>query len=182
MIVYIVIGIVVLLVLYMLSTYNSLVKIKNRVSEAFSTMDVYLKKRWDLIPNLVETVKGYVKHEEGVLEEVTKLRNVSYDSMSNKDKVEADQKLSQGISKLIAISEAYPELKANENFNNLSNELSKIENDIANSRKYYNATVRTLNDKVQMFPGSLVANIFGFKTTEMFEVDETQRENVKVEF
>lgn len=182
MVLYIIIGIIVLLVLYVLTTYNSFVKIKNRVSEAFSTMDVYLKKRWDLIPNLVETVKGYAKHEESILEEVTKLRSASYDNMSDKDKVEVNQKLSQGVAKLIAIGEAYPELKANENFNNLSNELSKIEEDIANSRKYYNATVRTMNDKVQMFPSNIVANIFGFKTAEMFEVNETQRENVKVQF
>lgn len=182
MVVYIIIGIIVLLVLYVLVTYNSLVKIKNRVSEAFATMDVYLKKRWDLIPNLVETVKGYAKHEESVLEEVTKLRTASYDDMSDKEKVEVNQKLSQSISKLIAIGEAYPELKANENFNNLSNQLSNIEEDIANSRKYYNATVRTMNDKVQMFPSNIVANILGFKTQEMFEIDETQRENVKVQF
>ena len=182
MVIYIIIGIIVLIALYVLTTYNSLVKIKNRVSEAFSTMDVYLKKRWDLIPNLVETVKGYAKHEESVLEEVTKLRTASYDSMSDKEKVEVNQKLSQNISKLIAIGEAYPELKANENFNNLSNQLSKIEEDIANSRKYYNANVRTMNDKVQMFPSNIVANILGFKTQEMFEIDETQRENVKVQF
>ena len=182
MLLYIILGIIVLIALYVLTTYNSLVKLKNRVSEAFATMDVYLKKRWDLIPNLVETVKGYAKHEESVLEEVTKLRTASYDDMSDKDKVEVNKKLSQSISKLIAIGEAYPELKANENFNNLSNQLSNIEEDIANSRKYYNATVRTMNDKVQMFPSNIIAAILGFKTQEMFEIDEAQRENVKVEF
>lgn len=182
MLLYIVIGIIALILLYVFVTYNSFVGLKNRVEEAFSTMDVYLKKRWDLIPNLVETVKGYAKHEESVIEEVTKLRTASYDNMSDKDKVEVNQKLSQGINKLIAVGEAYPELKANENFNNLSDQLQKVEEDIANARKYYNANVRNMNDKVQMFPSNIIANMFGFKSKEMFEVDEAQRENVKVEF
>lgn len=182
MLLYIIIGIIVLIALYVLTTYNSLVLLRNRVEEAFSTMDVYLKKRWDLIPNLVETVKGYAKHESSTLEEVTKLRTASYDDMSEDEKVEVNKKISQGITKIMAIGEAYPELKANENFNNLSNQLQKVEEDIANSRKYYNGTVRTMNDKIQMFPSNIIANIFDFKARKMFEVDEAQRENVKVEF
>ena len=182
MLVYIIIGIIALVLLYVFTTYNSFVSLKNRVEEAFSTMDVYLKKRWDLIPNLVETVKGYAKHEENTLKQITELRTSSYDDMSASEKVAVNEKISQGISKLIAVSEAYPELKANENFNNLSNQLQAVEEDIANARKYYNANVRNMNDKVQMFPSNIIANIFGFKSREMFEVDEAQRENVKVEF
>ena len=182
MLVYIIIAIIALVLLYVFTTYNSFVSLKNRVEEAFSTMDVYLKKRWDLIPNLVETVKGYAKHEENTLKQITELRTSSYDDMSASEKVAVNEKLSQGISKLIAVSEAYPELKANENFNNLSNQLQAVEEDIANARKNYNANVRNMNDKVQMFPSNIIANIFGFKSREMFEVDDAQRENVKVEF
>lgn len=179
---YIIIAIVVILLLLVFSTYNSLVKLNNKVEEAFSTMDVYLKKRWDLIPNIVETVKGYAKHEESTLKEIINLRNTSYDSMSTNDKVEVNNKLSQGVTKLMAIAEAYPDLKANENFKDLSNQLTKVEEDIANSRKYYNGTVRMFNDKVQMFPSNIIAGMFGYKAKKMFEISESERENVKVEF
>ena len=177
---YIIIAIVVILLLLVFSTYNSLVKLNNRVEEAFSTMDVYLKKRWDLIPNIVETVKGYAKHEKETLEEVINLRNSSYDKMNTDDKVNVNNKISQGITKLMAIAEAYPELKANENFKDLSNQLTKVEDDIANARKYYNGTVRNFNDKVQMFPSNIVARMLGYKTKNMFEASENERENVKV--
>ena len=177
---YIIIALVVVLLLLVFTTYNSFVKLNNKVEEAFSTMDVYLKKRWDLIPNIVETVKGYAKHEKSTLEEVINLRNSSYDKMNTNDKVEANNKLSQGISKLMAIAEAYPELKANENFKDLSNQLVKVEDDIANARKYYNGTVRIYNNKVQMFPSNIVAGIFGYKEKNMFEANENERENVKV--
>ena len=159
---YIIIAIVVVILLFVLSTYNGFVTLNNKVEEAFATMDVYLKKRWDLIPNIVETVKGYAKHEKDTLKEVINLRNGAYDKMSNEEKVEANQKISQGISKIMALAESYPDLKANENFKDLSNELSKIEEDIANSRKYYNATVRQFNTKAQMFPTNIVANMFNF--------------------
>ena len=177
---YIIIAVVVVLLLLVFTTYNSFVKLNNKVEEAFSTMDVYLKKRWDLIPNIVETVKGYAKHEKSTLEEVINLRNSSYDKMNQNDKVEVNNKLSQGISKLMAIAEAYPELKANENFKDLSNQLTKVEDDIANARKYYNGTVRIFNDKVQMFPSNIIASIFGYKAKNMFEAKENERENVKV--
>ncbi len=177
---YIIIAVVVVLLLLVFTTYNSFVKLNNKVEEAFSTMDVYLKKRWDLIPNIVETVKGYAKHEKSTLEEVINLRNSSYDKMNQNDKVEVNNKLSQGISKLMAIAEAYPELKANENFKDLSNQLTKVEDDIANARKYYNGTVRIFNDKVQMFPSNIIAGIFGYKAKKMFEANENERENVKV--
>ena len=177
---YIIIAIVVVLLLLVFTTYNSFVKLNNKVEEAFSTMDVYLKKRWDLIPNIVETVKGYAKHEKSTLEEMINLRNSSYDKMNTNDKVEVNNKVSQGISKLMAIAEAYPDLKANENFKDLSNQLTRVEDDIANARKYYNGTVRIFNDKVQMFPSNIIASIFGYKTKKMFEANENERENVKV--
>lgn len=179
---YILIAIVVVLVLYVLSVYNTLVRLNNNVKEAFSTMDVYLKKRWDLIPNLVETVKGYAKHEENTLKEVVELRNSAYDNMSDDEKVKTNQKLSQGITKIMALAEAYPDLKANENFKELSKELSKIEEDIANSRKYYNGVVKVYNNKVEMFPSNLVAGMFGHKVKTMFEALDSERENVKVKF
>ena len=177
---YIIIAIVVVLLLLVFTTYNSFVKLNNKVEEAFSTMDVYLKKRWDLIPNIVETVKGYAKHEKSTLEEVINLRNSSYDKMNTNDKVETNNKLSQGISKLMAIAESYPELKANENFKDLSNQLTRVEDDIANARKYYNGTVRIYNDKVQMLPSNIIAGIFGYKVKNMFEANENERENVKI--
>ena len=177
---YIIIAVVVVLLLLVFTTYNSFVKLNNKVEEAFSTMDVYLKKRWDLIPNIVETVKGYAKHEKSTLEEVINLRNSSYDKMNTNDKVETNNKLSQGISKLMAIAESYPELKANENFKDLSKQLVKVEEDIANARKYYNGTVRIFNDKVQMFPSNIIASIFGYKVKNMFEANENERENVKI--
>lgn len=178
--IYLVIGVIALLVIYVLVTYNGFVKIKNRVEEAFSTMDVYLKKRWDLIPNIVETVKGYAKHEKTTLSEVIKLRNDAYDDMSNDDKIKANQELSKGITKIMALAEQYPDLKANENFKDLSAQLTKIEDEIANSRKYYNGTVREFNDKVQMFPSNVVAMIFGYRAKAMFEANEEERKNVKV--
>ena len=180
--IYLIIGVIALLVIYVLVTYNVFVKMKNRVDESFSTMDVYLKKRWDLIPNIVETVKGYAKHEKSTLSDVIKLRNGAYDNMSSDEKIKANQQLSKGITKIMALAEQYPDLKANENFKDLSTQLTKIEDEIANSRKYYNGTVRTYNDKIEMVPSNIVAGIFGFKTRTMFEVDAAERENVKVKF
>ena len=174
--------IIVLILAFIFGTYNSLVQLRNKVKEAFSTMDVYLKKRWDLIPNLVETVKGYASHEAKTLEEVTNLRNKSYSDLDQSEKVDVNNKLTSCINKLLAVAENYPDLKANTNFLDLSNQLTGIENDIANSRKYYNATVRNLNDKVQMFPSNIVAGMFGFKEEKMFEANEQERENVKVQF
>lgn len=180
--IYLVIGVITLLVIYVLVTYNGFVRIKNRVEEAFSTMDIYLKKRWDLIPNIVETVKGYAEHEKSTLSEVIKLRNGTYDDMSSDEKIKANQQLSKGITKIMALVEQYPDLKANDNFKDLSTQLTQIEDEIANSRKYYNGTVREFNDKVQMFPSNVVAMIFGYKAKKMFESNEEERKNVKVSF
>ena len=180
--IYIVIAVIVIIVLYALITYNNFIKLKNMVKEAFATMDVYLKKRWDLIPNIVETVKGYAKHEENTLKEVVELRNSSYDSMSDDEKVKANQRISKDINKIMLLAESYPDLKASTNFQDLSRELSKVEEDIANSRKYYNGVVEMFNNKVEMFPSNIFAKLFGYKTKEMFETDEQERENIKVSF
>ena len=148
--IYVVLAIVVLLLIYVLIVYNNFVKLKNKVKEAFSTMDVYLKKRWDLIPNIVETVKAYSQYEKDALREVVELRNSTYDKMSDEDKIKTNEQLSSGIQKIMALAEAYPDLKASQNFQNLSNQLAKIEEDIANARKYYNGVVRIYNDKVEI--------------------------------
>ena len=180
--IYIVIAIVVLILLYVLVTYNGLVKLNNILKEAFSTMDVYLKKRWDLIPNIVETVKGYASHEKDTLKEIIELRNSAYDSMNSDEKVDVNNKISGAINKLMAIAEAYPELKANENFKDLSVQLAKVEDDIANARKYYNGTVRNFNNKIGMFPSNIVAKMLGYRQEKMFEISVSERENVKVKF
>ena len=168
--------------IYIIALYNSFVQLNNKVDEAFSTMDVYLKKRWDLIPNIVETVKGYAKHEKETLEKVISLRNSAYENMSDEEKIKANEQLTSGINKIMALAEAYPDLKANENFKDLSNQLTKVEEDIANSRKYYNGVVRIYNDKVKMFPSNIFAGLFGYKAKKMFETDAAERENIKVEF
>jgi len=180
--IYIIIGIVALLIIYIIALYNSFVQLNNKVDEAFSTMDVYLKKRWDLIPNIVETVKGYAKHEKETLEKVISLRNSAYENMSDEEKIKANEQLTSGINKIMALAEAYPDLKANENFKDLSNQLTKVEEDIANSRKYYNGVVRIYNDKVKMFPSNIFAGLFGYKAKKMFETAAAERENIKVEF
>lgn len=178
---YAIIGISILLLIYIFITYNSLVKSNNIVKEAFSTMDIYLKKRWDLIPNLVEIVKGYASHEKDVLEQVTTLRTDAYQNMSVDKKININEQLTQGISKIMAISENYPDLKANQNFLELSRDLTKIEDEIANSRKYYNGSVRIYNNKIEMFPSNIIAKMLGFKQTNMFEASAEEKNNVKVE-
>ena len=178
--IYIIIAIIALIIIYTFTIYNSLIKLNNKIKEAFSTMDVYLKKRWDLIPNIVETVKGYAKHEKDTLEEIIKLRNSTYDKMSNDEKIKTNEQLSNDVNKIMALAEAYPELKANENFKDLSKQLTKVEDDIANSRKYYNGVVRIYNNKVEMFPSNIFASIFGYKSKAMFEASANERENVKI--
>lgn len=174
--------VLVLLVIYVVSTYNNLVALRNKVDEAFSTMDVYLKKRWDLIPNLVETTKGYAKHESETLENVIAARNKPYASMTSEEKLDANKELSRSIPSIMALAESYPDLKANTNFMQLSSELTSLEDDIANSRKYYNAVIRNYNNKVQMVPSNIVASMFGFKPKANFEIIDAQRENVEVKF
>ena len=173
--------ILIVLVMFGILTYNSLVESRNMVKEAFATMDVYLKKRWDLVPNLVETVKGYSKHESETLEKVIEARG-NYTQMSRQEKVDSDNIIKGEVAKLIALSESYPELKANQNFLDLSNQLVKVEDDIENSRKYYNGTVKNYNLKVLTIPTNIIASMFGFKEEKMFEAVDAERENVKVSF
>ena len=178
-----VIGLIMLLLLiYILIIYNSIVKLQNNVKEAFATMDVYLKKRWDLIPNLVEVVKGYAKHEKETLTEIIELRKSAYDDMNISEKMKTNMNISNKINKLMALVENYPELKANENFLNLSEQLYKIEEDIANARKYYNGTVRDFNNRVELFPSNIIAKIFGYKSKEMFKTSEEEKENISIDF
>lgn len=176
-----IIGIIAVIFLYIFITYNSLVKSNNYVQEAFSTMDVYLKKRWDLIPNLVEVVKGYAKHEKEIIEKITVLRTNSYENMSTNKKININEQLTQDLSKIMVITENYPDLKANQNFIELNRNLVKIEDEIANSRKYYNGSVRIFNNKIQMFPSNIIAKIFGFHLANMFEADTNEKNNVKVD-
>jgi len=169
-----------LILLFVAFTYNKCVKLLNYAKEAFSTMDVYMKKRWDLVPNLVETVKGYAAHEKNTLEEVTKLRNKNYAALDMDEKININNRLALGISKLIAVAENYPDLKASEAFRDLQTELTKIEEDIANSRKYYNGCAREYNTFIQVFPSNLIASCFNFKEQKLFEIDGAQRKSVKV--
>ena len=180
--IYIIIGIIVILLIYILITYNSFINSRNLVKEAFSTMDIYLKKRWDLIPNLIEVVKGYSKYENETLTKITSLRSSSYDELTMDNKININEDLSRCLSNIFAVSENYPELKANELYTNLSNNLISIEDEIANSRKYYNGTVRIFNNKIQMFPNNIVANLFGFKAYKMFEAEVEEKNNVGVNF
>lgn len=178
--IYIIIGIIVILLIYILITYNSFINSKNLVKEAFSTMDIYLKKRWDLIPNLIEVVKGYSQYENETLTKITSLRSSSYDELTMDNKININEDLSRCLSNIFAVSENYPELKANELYTNLSNNLISIEDEIANSRKYYNGTVRNFNNKIQMFPNNILAKLFRFKEFKMFEANAEEKNNVGV--
>ena len=173
--------IIVLLVIISILFFNKGITLKNYVKEAFSTMDVYLKKRWDLIPNLLETVKGYMEHEKSTFEKITTLRNQNYDNLSNKEKLNVNEQIGTGLKNLFALSENYPELKANENFKDLMKQLSLIEDEIANARKYYNGTVRELNNYTEMFPSNIIAAIFKIKPANFFEIEGSERQNVKAE-
>lgn len=178
---YIILAITLIFLLYLLFVYNKIVKANNKVKDSFATMDVYLKKRWDLIPNIVECVKSYAKYEKDVLKEVVTLRNNKYESMNSADKINTNYSLADNLNRLMMLSENYPELKASENFQNLSNELTRVEDEIAHSRKYYNATIRDFNNLIETVPNNIVAKIFGYKTKEMFKTASSKRENVKIE-
>ncbi len=174
--------IAVIVVLYVVFVYNGLVALRNRVSEAWSDIDVQLKRRYDLIPNLISTVKGYAAHESGVFEKVTAARAQAMQAGSAKDKAEAENMLSDTLKSLFAVAEAYPDLKANQNFLELQRELSDTENKIQASRRFYNGNVLELNNKIDMFPSNIVASIFNFVKKEFFEVAEAEKEVVKVQF
>lgn len=163
--------------------YNSLVTLKNKVDEGWADIDTQLKRRYDLIPNMVETVKGYAKHEKGTFEEVTKARNMAMNAKNPEEKAQAENMLTGTLKTLFAVAENYPELKANQNFMDLQATLREIEEHIQLSRRYYNATVRDFNTKIEIFPNNLLAGMLGFSKREYFEIErEEERENVKVSF
>ena len=178
----VVLVIVVLLVIYFVLTYNKLVDLRNRVRDQWSQIDVQLKRRFDLIPNLVSTVKGYAKHESETLESVIEARNSYTTATTPHEKMQANNMLSDTLSKLFALAENYPDLKANQNFLELQTELQETEDKIAMARQFYNDTVLTYNNKIEMFPSNIVASMFKFKMEEFFKAEEEARQNVKVEF
>jgi len=170
-------------VLWLIAVYNGLIRLKNRVDEAWSDIDVQLKRRYDLIPNLVETVKGYAAHEKELFTKVTEARSKAMQAGSLADKAEAENMLSNTLKSLFAVAENYPQLRASENFAKLQDELSDTENKIQAARRFYNGMVRDFNTKIQVFPNNLIANSLGFKAREFFEIAEAQeRENIKVQF
>ena len=170
-----------LLVVAAIALYNGLIRAKNRVDEAWSDIEVQLKRRYDLIPNLVETVKGYAKQESGVLENVTKARNMAMNAGSMQEKLKDENMLSGALKSLFAVAEAYPDLKSNQNFMQMQRDLTDTEDKIQAARRFYNGTVRDFNTKLQVFPTNMVAPMFGFKTREFFDIDEKGPEGQPVQ-
>jgi LemA protein len=179
---YIMMGVAALILFYIFTLYNGLVTLKVRIEEALSQIDVQLKRRADLIPNLVETVKGYAKHEKGVFSEVTKARTALMGAQSLPEKAKAADVLSGALGRLFAVAENYPQLKANENFAQLQKELSDTEDKVAYSRQYYNTAVQDYNVKIQVFPNNLLAGTFGFIRKDFFEAEVSEKKSVKVSF
>ncbi|MFA6213666.1 MAG: LemA family protein [Candidatus Micrarchaeia archaeon] len=175
-------AVIVLLVLFFVFAYNSLVTMRMRIDNAWSQIDVQLKKRYDLIPNLVETVKGYAKHEKSVFENVTRARAATMSASGVGEKAKADNMLSGTLKSLFAVAENYPQLRANENFKMLQEELSGVESKIAYARQFYNDSVLSYNTSIQTVPTNIVAGMFSFTAREFFKAGETERENVKVKF
>jgi len=176
--------VLVVLVAWAILVYNGLVTLKNRVDEAWSDIDVQLKRRYDLIPNLLETVKGYAKHEEKVFTQVTEARNMAMSANGDPKKLASSENvLSGALKSLFAVAENYPELKANQNFMSLQEELADTEDKIQAARRFYNGNVRDFNIKIELFPNNLLAGVFGFKKRDLFELsDAKERENVQVKF
>ena len=184
-ILYIVLGILALIVLWLIFTYNGFVSLRNRAKEAWSDIEVQMKRRYDLIPNLVETVKGYAGHESGTLQKVTEARTAAMGAQTVEQHAEAENMLTGALKSLFAVSEAYPDLKANTNFLELQRELSDTENKIMASRRFYNTNVQTMNTAVESFPGNVIAGSFGFKQMDLFELAESEqaaKDPVKVSF
>ena len=180
---WIILVIVVLIVIAIISMYNGLVSARVKVDNAWSQIDVQLQRRFDLIPNLVESVKGYMNHESDVLTKVTEIRSSWANAKTVSEKAELDNQLSGALKTIMAVSEGYPELKANQNFSELSEELRNTENKISFSRQFYNDTVTMYNQKLQIFPSNIIANMFNFTPRELFTVDNAEaRKNVKVDF
>lgn len=180
---YVILGIAALAGLYVLGFYNGSIKLRNGVEEAFATMDVYMKKRYDMIPNLVETVKGYAAHEKETLQALTDARSRTIQASTPEDRFVQEAGLQSALKSLFAVAENYPDLKANQNFLALQQELAGVEDEIASSRKYYNGVVKLFNTRIQVFPGNMLAGPFGFTKQPMFEVgSEEERANVAVRF
>jgi len=174
--------VVVIVLLYVIVTYNGLVRLRNRIQNAWAQIDVQLRRRYDLIPNLIETVKGYAAHEKGTFEAVTEARANAINAQGPAAQAQAENMISGALKSLFAVSEAYPDLKANQNFLSLQEELSGTEGRIAYARQYYNDAVLRMNTKIQSFPSNLLAGMFGFKEHEYFEADDTSRGPVSVQF
>lgn len=174
--------VLVLLVLYFVSTYNTLVKLRNRVKDQWAQIEVQLKRRFDLIPNIVETVKGYASHESETLKGVIEARNKFTVASTPEEEMKANNELTAAVRQLFALSESYPDLKANTNFIELQNTLQDTENKVASARQFYNDTVLSLNNKVELFPSNLVSKMFGFKKEAFFEAGEEAKEAPKVQF
>ena len=168
---------VAIIFVFCIFVYNSLIRLSNKVKEAFSTMDVYLKQRFDLIPNLVDTVKAYAKHEADTLEEITK-RRAGVLAGDIDGQIEGEMRIGEALSRILVVVEKYPELKANENFLDLHKRIVKAEEEIAFARRYYNGSVRQYNDKCQMFPYNIIANIFGFRAKKMYEIQNVAEREV----
>ncbi len=180
---WVILGILVVIALWAVAVYNGLVQLKVRVEGSWSDIDVQLRRRYDLIPNLVETVKGYAAHEKGVFESVTQARARAMGAVTPGAKGEAEQGLAGALKTLFAVAENYPQLRASENFQGLQGSLTEVEEAIQNSRRYYNAVVRDYNTKLQVIPDSFIANLAGFKPKEFFQPDSPEeRKNVKVSF
>jgi LemA protein len=184
-IVWILLGVATLFIVWLIAVYNRFIRLVQRAKEAWADIDVQLKRRYDLIPNLVETVKGYATHEREAFEKVTAARAAAMDAGGIEEKGRAENMLSGALKSLFAVAEAYPDLKANQNFLELQRELSDTENKIQASRRFYNTNVRDLNTAIQSFPGNIIANIFRFEEREFFELTESEsaaREPVAVKF
>ena len=181
--IWIIVGVIVLLlIIWIVATYNGLISLRNRKDDQWSQIDVQLKRRADLIPNLVETVKGYAKHEKGTLEDVVKARNNFVTASTPEEEMKASGEITQALSRLFALSENYPDLKANQNFVSLQNDLKETEDKISIARQFYNDTVLTYNNKVEMVPSNIVAGLFGCKKAAFFEIEEADKAAPKVSF
>lgn len=179
---WIILAVVVILILFVITTYNSLVVLRNKVKDQWAQIDVQLKRRCDLIPNLVETVKGYAKHESKTLEDVIKARNSVLNAKNTKDEMNASNEMSASLIKLFALAESYPELKANENFVSLQESLKETEDKISYARQFYNDNVMNYKNKLEVFPSNVIASMFNFKPEPFFEATSEERKNVEVKF
>lgn len=182
MILYIILGVVALLVIIFISIFNKLARLKVMVEEASSDIETFLKQRYDMIPNLVEIVKGYAKHESSTLEKVTEMRTKAMSAGSLPEKMKAEEGLSSAITQLLAVAENYPDLKANTNFIELQATLKDLEDSIQKSRRYYNGASRDFNTAIVVFPTNLIAQLFGYKKVEFFEAAEEEKKNVEIKF